>query len=123
MQTHPETIKRGEMRAHAKLTTTDVLAIRAAPMEENYEALALRYGVSVSLISSIRLGKIWRHLGCEPLPKKGDAAYNTKVTFADVQQILRLRGIKSQREIARQFAVSEAVVSRIMHGTHGKVAP
>jgi hypothetical protein len=50
----------GEANVRAKLTTQDVLAIRASA--EKGVVLANRYGVTSVLISRIRLRKAWRHI-------------------------------------------------------------
>ena len=52
--------RRGESVASAKLTTADVVAIRAS--SETGAALARRFGVSPATISGIRSGKKWAHL-------------------------------------------------------------
>lgn len=54
---------KGERNARAKLTTQEVLDIRAST--GRHEDIAARYGVSTSNISMIVSGKTWRHL----LPK------------------------------------------------------
>ena len=54
-------MKRGASNMNAKLTEDQVIAIRKAQGVTIYE-LADQYGVSKSLISSIRMGKIWTHV-------------------------------------------------------------
>jgi hypothetical protein len=56
----PETRPRGEKHGHAKLTASEVLAIRAST--ETQMRLAAQYGVSQTQISDIRLRKIWKHI-------------------------------------------------------------
>lgn len=47
-----------------KLSEAEVVEIRATPeIRGTGKALAERYGVSMGLISAIRKGRIWRHLG------------------------------------------------------------
>lgn len=53
-------ILRGQENGMAKLTDAEVLAIRRAV--ESGVSLAQKYDVSPSLISLIRLGKVWRHV-------------------------------------------------------------
>lgn len=57
----PERNPRGEAHGHAKLTESDVLAIRA---ENNMSgrAVAGQYGVSPATICLIRSRKIWSHI-------------------------------------------------------------
>ncbi len=52
---------RGECCIFAKLTTDQILQIRADKMHGNRE-LAKVYGVSHGNISAIRLGKSWKHI-------------------------------------------------------------
>lgn len=53
----------GELHPQAKLTASDVRAIRSAPPYYGYRRdLAARYGVSVGTISQIRTGQTWGHL-------------------------------------------------------------
>lgn len=51
---------RGERHASAKLTETDVLAIRSDPRSQ--DAIASEYGVGQSAISRILLRKTWTHI-------------------------------------------------------------
>lgn len=51
---------RGEQSGRAKLTESDVRAIRASA--EPHAVLAKRFGVGATIISSIRTGKAWRHV-------------------------------------------------------------
>ncbi len=54
---------RGEMYGKNKLTTKMVKAIKRALLTgTKHKHLALRYGVSMTLISLIRNGKKWRHV-------------------------------------------------------------
>lgn len=59
----------GETHPSAKLTESDVLAIRAA---ENitHRSLADQYGVSRPLITAIRSGRVWAHLAGPLEPKE-----------------------------------------------------
>jgi hypothetical protein len=59
----------GSAHPAAKLTDDDVRAIRAIPVlplrggrKQQDRELALKYGVSASLISQIRRGVVWKHL-------------------------------------------------------------
>lgn len=60
---YPERLARGERSGSAKLTETDVRAIRAA-LEHgaSYAALGRQYGVTWSAIKWIHIGRTWRHL-------------------------------------------------------------
>lgn len=56
---HARAAARGEAHGHAKLTTEQVLEIRARPEQTNAE-LANDFCVSRTAISQIRTGKTWR---------------------------------------------------------------
>ena len=62
---HPEKLSRGECHYKAKLTEQDVRIIRAilakAPRGTAVK-LAELYGVDRTLLSKIKLGKIWKHI-------------------------------------------------------------
>lgn len=57
---HPEACARGERSGHAKLTETDVRAIRRATGTQS--EIARRYGVSQTTVSEILRRQIWKHL-------------------------------------------------------------
>lgn len=59
-KTSPESIQRGERHHAAKLTDAAVRDIRAS--SKTSTALAGYYRVSVALVSSVRLRKIWTHV-------------------------------------------------------------
>lgn len=54
------TVPRGEKHSHAKLTESDVLAIRSS--SESSTVLAARYGVQRNYIWAVRNGVTWRWL-------------------------------------------------------------
>jgi hypothetical protein len=61
--THPESIRRGEANKGAKLTTRQVLEIRARIAQgETNDALANMFGVGSAAISHIATGRNWKHL-------------------------------------------------------------
>lgn len=51
---------RGARQGRSKLTSKQVIAIRADP--RNGLTMAAEYGVSTALISAIRTGKVWKHI-------------------------------------------------------------
>jgi hypothetical protein len=51
---------RGENAKHARLTESDVKAIRSSPL--GYRRLAKQYGVDRNTIGAIRRGTTWRHV-------------------------------------------------------------
>lgn len=53
----------GSMMKHAKLVEGNIPEIRSRALSgENYEAIARDFGVSISTVSLIKRGKIWRHV-------------------------------------------------------------
>lgn len=52
--------QRGEENPKAKLTTEQVLAIRADKRSQSL--IAAEYGVQQAAVSKIKLGKVWRHV-------------------------------------------------------------
>lgn len=56
------TILRGEKAPWAKLTESDVIAIRAVGMAEPHEKLAEQFGVSRSQIDRIVRRERWSHI-------------------------------------------------------------
>jgi hypothetical protein len=65
---HPRTIDpsiapRGEKNHNAKLSDEAIRIIRATPKKHGSgRALAEKFGVSMSLISAVRVGRVWRHV-------------------------------------------------------------
>jgi hypothetical protein len=56
------THNRGVQNPRAKLTETDVLEIRAARGLQSQRSLAIRYGVTQSMVYSIQVGRAWSYL-------------------------------------------------------------
>jgi hypothetical protein len=53
---------RGEARPQAKLTSAQVLEIKRIGKTQPYKKIASQYNVTVSCISSILIGRIWKHV-------------------------------------------------------------
>lgn len=59
---HPERVPLGSARNNSKVTEDIARAIRAEPkVHGSGKRLALKYGVTMGLITSIRNGRSWRH--------------------------------------------------------------
>lgn len=72
--THPEKLTRGEAVHTARLTETDVLAIRERRAAgATLQALAAEYGVTFSNIARAASGETWGHLP-GAVPKSGSAS-------------------------------------------------
>lgn len=65
--TRPEKRRRGESNGNGKLNAPDVLAILAD--ERAQEEIATAHGVSQSLVSQIKRGRIWNHVTGLPLTR------------------------------------------------------
>lgn len=94
-------------RNRGKLTAEDVRTIRTSP--ETIGALARRFGVNRSTVSLARSGKKWRDVAVSPVQN----ARAQKLTPAQAQAILALRGTMPRKAIARQFGVSLSLVNQI----------
>lgn len=81
--------------------------------------VAKLFGVSQATISLIVSGKNWKrsgNLGCDSKSKGRAKEYNknSKVNFNMAKSIRELKGLKSQKEIAKIFEISQQLVSLIM---------
>ena len=59
-RTRPDRLTRGEQNPSAKLTASQVIAIRS--MSGTQESIARHFNVSQTLVSQIKRGLIWKHL-------------------------------------------------------------
>jgi Trp operon repressor len=123
------TTARGERQGLAKLTENDVLRIRALLAEGlSQREIAEKFRVSDVTVSDIGHRRTWTHLSEEIYgwvyreghrgDYRGEWNGNARLTTEDVCDIKALldRGV-SQRTIARQFGVSQSIVSKIKRGT------
>jgi len=67
-------VAHGEANGRAKLTEQDVLAIRESSW--SYSRLAMRYGVSKTVITKIKTGVYWKHVG-GPIENRSRGRYWT----------------------------------------------
>lgn len=108
---------RGETQHNSKLTETEVIEIRIGAAEgAPYTDLAAKYGVTLSVISEITSGNLWKHVA-GPLNFRGRT-----ITEAEMNEMAQLFTAKkmSMRQIARQLGVSHSTVSRIIKSiAHG----
>jgi hypothetical protein len=104
---------KGENVANSKLTTEEVLEIKDL-LEEGcmVTAIARKYEISTSVISSIRDGKTWGHVTniSRDDTLKSNNLQSDKV--ADIKFLLSL-GKFTQKQIGLQYNISENVVSCI----------
>lgn len=74
---HPESRAYGARHGRAKLTETDIPAIRAAlARREGYRSIARRFGVSHPAIRNVENGKAWSHV---PADSYVEAQFETEV--------------------------------------------
>lgn len=119
-RTRPERLPRGSGHGQAKLTEALVRDIHAeAARGARGTDLAAVYGVSPSTISSIVLGRTWRHAtGLHPHPgaaPRGEGNPAAKLTTSQVIEIREAaaRG-ESQSALAKRFAVGTSTIGRVV---------
>lgn len=101
----------GSAQNMAKLTEDDVRKIRS--MSGTFKSIASAFGINESTVSVIRSRKSWAHLDTHhsvTLHQKS----NVKLTNEIAQAIRADQRV--QRDIAREYGVSEATVSMIKSG-------
>lgn len=91
-----------------KLRYADAIAIRAS--KETRAVLAMRYGVSLSMISMIKTGRKWGHLASEIFNPKREY----KLTAAEATAIRHAEG--QHEDIAKAYGVSRQHVGDIKSG-------
>lgn len=94
-------------RKRTKLTQDDVDQIRAMQGIVERSIIARRFGICMSSVRQIQGGETW---------KDGPRNRAADLTAEQAAAILRLKGEKTQAEIARDFGVHHNVVSRIHAG-------
>jgi hypothetical protein len=113
----PDLVRRGERNDAAKLTTEQVLEIRAAADRgESYSRLAIRYGVTTGAVSQIARHLRWEHVGGERSPSalRDGRTGTSKLTMVLAEEIRSaLAGGESQRSLAARYGVSQTAISLI----------
>ena len=107
----------GEAKTLAKLTEKDVLEIQAAfEAGEKDFVLAEKYGVTSGVISSIRLGKTWKHVSGKVFAPSGPNPVK-KLSGEDIPVIrqLFLDGF-NDADIGRKFSVARGTINQIRQG-------
>lgn len=94
-------------RKRCKLTLDDAAAIRAAAGAEKIADTAKRFNVTQATVRNIQIGKYWKIEG-------RTRAFD--LTAEQAAAILRLKGVKTQKDIAEEFGVGRSVVGRIHCG-------
>lgn len=110
---HPEMRQRGEASPWAKLTESEVIAIReSAAAGESPQAIAARVGVSLGAVKHVIARRDWRHVAPEIARPKSKGWRN----LSDAQ-VVAIRTQAAERvphlTIAAQFHVSRALVGLI----------
>lgn len=97
----------------------------AATGKYTYVELAAKFGFSTSQISSIVLGRSWKHLpfdGKRKFGNYGDRHPFAKLSEDSVREIRKLHshGKCTQRQLADLFGVSEITIWRAINRTQWK---
>ena len=107
----------GERNSRAKLTPEKVLEILDS--DELPRVLAERYGVDVTTIRAIRLGKIWKHIGDRSNiihgPRRGNRCPFAKLNEGQVRQI-RQSTNKTVAALSREFGVAPSTIYGVLSG-------
>lgn len=101
----------GEQQGSAKITATEVKAMRAAAqLGTTYRTLAARYGISESEVSAVVIGKKWQHVA-GALPPRWK-----RLTPGERSEIVTLLATgMTQQEVASRYGVTRSAVSQMMH--------
>lgn len=108
---------KGEDKTLAKLTEKDVLEIQAGfeAGVKDFE-LAAKYGVTSGVISSIRLGKTWKHVSGKVFAPSGPNPVK-KLSGDDIPTIRQMfsEGL-SDADIGRKYNVARGTINQIRQG-------
>jgi hypothetical protein len=109
---------RGSANAHSRLSEEIVLYIRINPDRLSNSALASRFGVVPSAISTILSGRTWKHIPTEHTPRAHTSErrhWNGVLTGAERSSILDLSTSGwTQKQLAQRFCVSISAISRLL---------
>lgn len=107
----------GEAKTLAKLTEKDVLEIQAAfEAGEKDFVLAKKYGVTSGVISSIRLGKTWKHVSGKVFAPSGPSPVK-KLSGEDIPVIRQMfRDGFNDADIGCKFNVARGTINQIRQG-------
>lgn len=107
----------GEAKTLAKLTEKDVLEIQAAfEAGEKDFVLAEKYGVTSGVISSIRLGKTWKHVSGKVFSPSGPNPVK-KLSGEDIPVIRQMfLDDFNDADIGRKFNVARGTINQIRQG-------
>lgn len=116
------TSNRGTRQWQAKLTEDIVMECRKRyTAGETQYALAAEFGITQGAMSEVITGRQWAWLpGAVPIDrtrhgKSGTAHHAAKLTWDDVAEIRRRAAAgEQQRPLAREFGISQPVVSKIV---------
>ena len=108
---------KGSEKTLAKLTEVDVLEIQAAfERGEKDFVLARKYKVTSGVISSIRLGKTWKHVSGKVFEPSGSNPVK-KLSAEDIPTIRQMfvDGL-NDAQIGRMFNVARGTINQIRQG-------
>jgi HNH endonuclease len=103
----------GAERGLAKLSPQDVVSICALQGTLTLTAIAALYDVHRQTVADILYGDKWQHVPREPLERRPQAEQVATLTKEQVCAIRAYQGHLSERQVARQVAISRSQVGRI----------
>lgn len=112
-----KTFKVGESSHASKITESQ--AIEILKDTRSFKQIAEEYGLSISNVSGIKSGRIWKHLKVSPLRSKKSESFH-KLKDEDVIYIFKSK--EKGVVLAKKFNVSKSVISCIKTGkTYSKI--
>jgi DNA-binding transcriptional regulator YiaG len=113
-----KTWKRGDMDPRASISNAQASEIAALKGVIKQSEIAKKFGVSAAVVAKIHNGSHWKeYVDKGALVKSrfsyGKDHYCAKITEVDVREIRRLRGQKSQSELAQIYGIDKSQVGKI----------
>lgn len=105
----------GSNNFNADLSEPDIIRIRErCAAGETIESIAMDYSVEDSMISHIKTGRNWKHVGG---PTSISNCAPGRLTEENVRDILKMHSEGfSQQSIANRFGVSQGIIAHILNG-------
>jgi len=112
--------QQGENNPGHVLSKSDVIEIKTAKGHIGQRALAKHFGVCVATIQHIQAGRTWTHVHVEMAARmrhrRGSENGRAKLTADQVDQIKERCKSRRQKDVAREFGVTQSTVSCIVRG-------
>lgn len=112
----------GERNSMAKLTEKNVLSIREQYSigGVTYKQLAIKHGVSITVIHQVVKGEIWSHVSTDKCTINnrcsGSSHFKAKMTEKQVMEILSKykKGETLQKDLAKEYGVGVTTINSII---------